>query len=53
MTPPSSLGEAVLAVAKLGGYIQKGKAPPPGYQIMWHGFALLQGMVIGYELLVQ
>jgi len=50
MTPPSTIGEAVLIVAMLGGYIQRGNGPPPGYQVMWHGFSLLQGMVIGYEL---
>lgn len=50
MTPPDNLGEAVLIVAMLGGYIQRGNAPPPGYQVMWHGFSLLQGMVMGYEL---
>lgn len=44
------LGEAVLLVARLGGYIRRGKQPPPGHQIMWHGYATLQVMCDAFAL---
>ena len=48
--PPSTLGEAVLLVARLGGYPNRNNDPPPGYQVMWRGYQLLIGMCIGYQL---
>ena len=48
--PPTQLGEAVQLVASLGGYLGRKKDPPPGYQIMWRGYANLQILCDGYLL---
>ena len=44
------LGEAVRMVAKIGGYLGRKKDPPPGHQLIWHGYAALQFMVLGLTL---
>ena len=48
---PSRLNSAVRLVARLGGYIERGNQPPPGHQIMWRGYALLQVMCDAFSLL--
>lgn len=48
--PPANLGEAVRLVARLGGYLDRNNDPPPGHQLMWYGYATLQGMCAGYAL---
>lgn len=48
--PPSTLGEAVVLVARIGGYTNRNNDPPPGHELMWYGYQLLIGMCIGYEL---
>ena len=50
LPPPANLGEAVLMVARLGGYLARTRDPPPGHQLLWHGYATLAGMCIGYAL---
>jgi hypothetical protein len=47
---PTTLGEAVRMVARLGGYLARTRDPPPGHQLMWYGYATLQGMCAGYAL---
>ena len=47
---PSTLGVAVGLVARLGGYLARRKDPPPGHEVMWRGFAMLQGMSLGVAL---
>jgi hypothetical protein len=47
---PANLGEAVRMVARLGGYLARTRDPPPGHQLMWYGYATLQGMCVGYAL---
>ena len=47
---PLSLGEAVKIVAKMGGYLNRKRDPPPGHQIMWKGYLYLQLMCEGYTL---
>jgi hypothetical protein len=47
---PTNLGEAVRMVARLGGYLARTRDPPPGHQLMWYGYATLQGMCAGYAL---
>lgn len=42
--------QAVLAIAKLGGYTHYRNAPPPGVKVLWLGLRYLQGMVEGYRL---
>ena len=34
-----SLGEAVLLVARLGGYLNRKNDGPPGHQVVWEGYA--------------
>ncbi len=51
LTPPSSLGEAVRLVARIGGYLGRTHDPPPGHQLLWQGYAEFQFMCIGFALL--
>jgi hypothetical protein len=48
--PPTLLGEAVILVARIGGYLDRKNDPPPGHQILWQGYHEFQYMCIGYEL---
>jgi len=50
MKPPSTLREAVALVARIGGYLERGRAPPPGCQILWDGYAWLQFICLGFRL---
>ena len=36
-TLPKNLGDAVKLVARIGGYLDRKKDPPPGHQLMWLG----------------
>lgn len=45
-----TLGEAVLALAELGGWQRYRTAPPPGVKSLWVGWITLRGMVQGYRL---
>ena len=45
-----TVGEAILAVAELGGWQRYPKAPPPGVKSLWVGWITLRGMVQGYRL---
>jgi hypothetical protein len=51
LTLPSLLGEAVLLVAKIGGYLGRSNDPPPGHQLLWHGYTEFQFMCLGFALL--
>jgi hypothetical protein len=51
MTPPVLLGEAVRLVARIGGYLGRNNDPPPGHQVIWQGYAVLQFMCTGFALL--
>ena len=51
LNPPSMVGEAVLLVAKLGGYLGRNSDPPPGHQLLWQGYAKFQIMCLGFALL--
>ena len=42
--------EAVLAVARLGGYEHYQNAPPPGVKTLWRGQVRLDGMRLGWQL---
>jgi hypothetical protein len=48
---PLLLGDAVRIVAKLGGYLGRKNDPPPGHQIIWQGYTVLQFMCMGVALL--
>ncbi|PCR90399.1 IS4 family transposase [Natrinema ejinorense] len=39
-----------IAVAKIGGYLDRGSDPPPGWETMWKGLKKLQTLAEGYEL---
>jgi hypothetical protein len=42
-----SLGEAMIVIAKLGGYLNRkaDQHPGPGFESMWKGYARFQDMV--------
>jgi hypothetical protein len=50
LEPPLLLGDAVRLVAKLGGYLGRKNDPPPGHQIIWQGYTVLQAMCMGFAL---
>ena len=48
---PGESGKAyAVHVAKLGGYLDRGSDPPPGWQVMWKGLQKLRMWAEGYEL---
>lgn len=51
LKPPTSLGDAVLMVAAIGGYLGRKHDPPPGHQLLWLGYAAFQYMSAGYSLM--
>lgn len=51
LKPPSTVGEAVLLVAKIGGYLGRNSDPPPGHQLLWQGYTEFQFMCMGFALL--
>ena len=51
MKLPTLLGEAVRMVAKIGGYLGRNNDPPPGHQLLWHGYREFQFMCMGFALL--
>ena len=48
---PTHLGEAVRLVARLGGYLGRNHDPPPGHQLMWQGYTVLQMLCEGFSLI--
>jgi len=51
LNPPTTVGEAVLLVAKIGGYLGRNSDPPPGHQLLWQGYTEFQFMCLGFALL--
>ncbi|MOA46866.1 hypothetical protein D3C78_1694320 [compost metagenome] len=47
-TPPS-LGEVVMLIASLGGYLGRKHDGPPGPKAMWTGLQRLRDFVIAFE----
>jgi len=47
---PLTLRDAITAVARLGGYLDRPSDPPPGSKVLWRGFLHLNGMVDGAQL---
>jgi hypothetical protein len=39
-----------ISVAKIGGYLDRGSDPPPGWETMWKGLKKLRTWAEGYEL---
>jgi len=50
LKPGTHLGDTVMLVARLGGYLGRAHDPPPGHVVMWRGLVKLQTMCEGYEL---
>lgn len=50
LDPPTNLGEAVVMVARLSGYLARKHDPPPGHQLMWQGQTTLTSMAAGFAL---
>lgn len=48
-SPPLSLGEAVTAIAKLGGFLARKSDGPPGVKTLWRGLKALDERVEGYR----
>jgi len=47
---PTQLAHAVRVVAIFGGYLNRNHDPPPGHQLMWHGYATLATMCMAYRV---
>ncbi len=43
--------EYAIAVARVGGYLNRSSDPPPGWIVMWRGFKKIQTWVEGHEIL--
>jgi len=48
--PPFTLGEAIILVAKQGGYLARRSDPPPGPKCIWKGIIHLYNLATGYRL---
>lgn len=46
-----SIADFYYALARLGGHQNRKSDHPPGWQILWRGWAELQAMVLGYEIM--
>lgn len=47
---PLRLGDGIIEIAKLGGYLARRSDPPPGSQCIWKGMIELYLMTAGYRL---
>lgn len=50
LPPPLLLGDAVRLTARIGGYLARNNDPPPGHQLLWHGYSRLQAWCEGFAL---
>ena len=46
----ANLGQYLLCIPKLGGYLARARDPAPGNIVMWRGLSRLHDLVIGYDL---
>jgi hypothetical protein len=46
---PPLLGEFVVMIARLGGYLNRKNDPPPGPTVMWRGFRKMETLVEAWE----
>ena len=44
---PRTLGLYLVKIARLGGYLARGRDPPPGNTVMWRGMSRLTDIVLG------
>jgi len=47
---PLTLGDAIVTMARMGGYLARPSDPPPGAKVLWRGLIRLRGMVDGFRL---
>lgn len=47
---PASVSNYIAAVARPGGYLARGKDPPPGNTVLWRGLSRLTDIQLGFEL---
>ena len=45
-----TLGEAIVIIAKLGGYLNRKCDGPPGFQSLWRGYARFNDMAYALSL---
>ncbi|PQO28952.1 IS4 family transposase [Blastopirellula marina] len=45
-----TLNHYLTTIAKLGGYLARGKDPPPGNMVIWRGLSRLTDIHLGFEL---
>jgi hypothetical protein len=48
-TPPS-IAEALISIAKLGGYLARKKDGPPGTLVLWRGWKRLMDLAEGWSM---
>jgi hypothetical protein len=48
--PPFTLGDAIILVARKGGYLARRSDPPPGCECFWKGMIRLIDTTVGYRL---
>jgi hypothetical protein len=46
---PPTLGEMIILIAKLGGYLGRKNDPPPGNKCLWIGMARMADIALGWE----
>ena len=44
------MGEAIITIAKLGGYLNRKSDRHPGYETLWKGYIQFRSMVRGFCL---
>lgn len=47
---PSTLGQCIVLLAKIGGYLARKSDPPPGSTVIWRGLNKLYELRAGYEI---
>jgi hypothetical protein len=45
-----TMSQALIQIAKLGGYLARNSDPPPGNLVMWRGFMRLTDIMLGFEM---
>ena len=48
--PAGTLSRYLIEIAKLGGYLDRAKDPPPGNIVMWRGLGRLSDIALGATL---
>ena len=46
-SPPATLSDYLVQIARLGGYLARASDPPPGHTVMWRGWSRLMDIKLG------